>query len=140
MMPRDYRVLPNFAWSIANGEVISVYGDGNQTRTFCYVTDAIVGFFKVLVESPNPDVYNIGNPQPEISMNDLALLVGKITGNNPKIKHVPYPESYPADEPMRRCPDVYKARSILGYQALVSLEEGLKRFFFWSEIYYQKIR
>jgi UDP-glucuronate decarboxylase len=140
MMPTDYRVLPNFAWSVASGKEITVYGDGSQTRTFCYVTDAIVGFLKVLVDSPQADVYNVGNPSPEISINDLVGMVGRVLKTTPKITHVDYPASYPGDEPMRRCPDISKIQSQLNYEPKVNLEEGLSRFFKWSESYYQKFK
>ncbi len=137
MMPTDYRVLPNFAWAVAQNKEISIYGDGHQTRTFCYITDAIVGFLKVLVESPRADVYNIGNPRPEISINDLVQVVGKVLKTQPKVKHSEYPESYPGDEPMRRCPDISKMEMTLGYKPEVTLEEGLEKFFKWAENYYQ---
>lgn len=140
MMPTDYRVLPNFAWSVASNKEISLYGDGSQTRTFCYVTDAIVGFLKVLVNSPQADVFNVGNPSPEVSINDLVQVVGKVLSTSPKIKYVEYPESYPADEPMRRCPDISKIQSMLGYQPKINLEEGLSRFFEWSAKYYTKFK
>lgn len=138
MMPTDYRVLPNFAWSIASKKEIQVYGDGNQTRTFCYITDAMVGFLKVLVESNSPDVYNIGNPSPEISINDLVNTIGQILNTEPKLNHVLYPPSYPADEPMRRCPDITKSKSELNYYPTVGLTEGLSRFFLWANDYYKK--
>ncbi len=140
MMPTDYRVLPNFAWSISTGKEISIYGNGLQTRTFCYITDAILGFLKVLVQSETPDVFNVGNPKPEININDLVKVIGKVLVIEPKIIHVNYPESYPADEPMRRCPDIAKLEEALGYSPKVDLEEGLKRFFRWSEIYYNQIK
>ena len=140
MMPTDYRVLPNFAWSVANKKEIFVYGDGNQTRTFCYITDAIVGFLKVLLTSERPDVYNVGNPSPEISINDLVTKIGQVIGIEPKLRHVDYPTSYPADEPMRRCPDVSKIQAELNYAPKIDLDEGLKRFFKWSEEYYKRFK
>ena len=139
-MPTDYRVLPNFAWSVANGKEITIYGDGRQTRTFCYITDAIIGFLKVLVDSQKPDVFNVGNPHPEISINDLVKVIGKVLKIDPRISHVNYPESYPADEPMRRCPDITKIERTLGFLPEVSLEEGLKRFFNWSQNYYAQFK
>ena len=138
MMPTDYRVLPNFAWSIASKKDIHVYGDGNQTRTFCYITDAMIGFFKVLVESHLPDVYNVGNPNPEISINKLVSTIGDILNTEPKLNHVPYPASYPADEPMRRCPDITKIKNELDYSPVIDLNEGLSRFFLWANEYYKQ--
>ncbi len=136
MMPRDYRVLPNFAAEIARGEALKVYGHGKQTRTFCYITDAIVGFMKILTESKKPNVFNVGNPTPEISMNDLATLVKKITGDKISVELVPYPSTYPEDEPNRRCPDISRITETLGYHPKVSLENGLKKFFEWSAVNY----
>ena len=113
MMPRDFRVLPNFATSIAKGESLKVYGSGKQTRTFCYITDAIDGFLRILVDSKKPDVYNIGNPKPEISIHELAKLCLDLTNSKVKIELIGYPDSYPEDEPNRRCPDINKAQSDL---------------------------
>jgi UDP-glucuronate decarboxylase len=132
MMQTDYRVLPNFAAAINEGRALNVYGDGLQTRTFCYITDAIVGFLKVLLDAPAPDVYNIGNPKPEISMLDLVQEIRKIIGRNIQLIKVDYPESYPADEPSRRCPDITKAQSMLSFNPEVSLRQGLTRFLDWT--------
>jgi len=132
MMPTDYRVLPNFAASIKEGNALNVYGDGLQTRTFCYVTDAIIGFLKVLLDAPAPDVFNIGNPKPEISMLDLVQEIGVVLGKKIELTNQDYPESYPADEPNRRCPNITKAQSIINFQPKVSLNEGLSRFFDWT--------
>ena len=132
MMPTDYRVLPNFASSINEGKALSVYGDGLQTRTFCYVTDAIIGFLKVLLDAPAPDVFNIGNPEPEISMLGLVQEIEIVLGKKIELTNQDYPESYPADEPNRRCPNITKAQSIINYQPKVSLNEGLSRFFDWT--------
>jgi UDP-glucuronate decarboxylase len=132
MMPTDYRVLPNFAASINEGKALSVYGDGLQTRTFCYVTDAIIGFLKVLLDAPAPDVFNIGNPEPEISMLGLVQEIEIVLGRKIELINQDYPESYPADEPNRRCPNIAKAQSIINYQPKVSLNEGLSRFFDWT--------
>jgi len=132
MMPTDYRVLPNFAASIKEGSALNVYGDGLQTRTFCYVTDAIIGFLKVLLDAPAPDVFNIGNPKPEISMLDLVQEIGVVLGKEIKLTNQDYPESYPADEPNRRCPNITKSQSTINFQPKVSLNEGLSRFFDWT--------
>lgn len=133
MMPKDYRVLPNFAASIAKGEPLQVYGTGNQTRTFCYITDAIVGFMKVLIDAPTADVFNVGNPQPEIGISDLALLVRRVVGESVQVQLASYPSTYPEDEPNRRCPDITKIQSVLDYTPTIGLEEGLTRFFKWSQ-------
>lgn len=132
MQRGDYRVLPNFAAKIADGEPLQVYGRGNQTRTFCYVTDAIGGFLRVLLYGEPGEPYNIGNPTPEIGMVDLVSAVQKAVHGAVEYRVVEYPDTYPADEPSRRCPDISKATQRLGYAPRVSLEDGLGRFFGWA--------
>lgn len=136
MMPTDYRVLPNFAASISRGEKLSVYGTGKQTRTFCYITDAITGFLKVLAEANDPDVFNVGNPTPEINMLDLVDEISKVKGLNLTLELQNYPETYPADEPNRRCPDISKLTALTGFTPVISLSEGLGRFLGWTEANY----
>ena len=136
MMPKDFRVLPNFAASIARGENLKVYGHGKQTRTFCYITDAMNGFFRALIGGTKPDIYNVGNPTPEISMSDLAKLVCATSKSETEFELVKYPSSYPEDEPNRRCPNISKISTSLGYEPTVTLEEGLKRFLGWASINY----
>lgn len=132
MVPTDYRVLPNFASSIKKGIALKVYGDGLQTRTFCYVTDAIIGFLRVLLDAPEPDVFNIGNPKPEISILELVREIEIVLGKRIELVKQDYPESYPADEPSRRCPNISKAQSIINFQPKITLKEGLSRFFDWT--------
>ena len=127
----DRRVLPMFAYKALNKEPIPVHSDGHQTRTFCYITDAIIGFLKVLLKGKSGHAYNIGNANNEISMKDLAKLFVKIEGSGASFELVPYPKIYPAGEPQRRCPDLTKARKHLAYKSKVSLEEGLTRFIDW---------
>jgi UDP-glucuronate decarboxylase len=136
MMPRDYRVLPNFATALFRGESLKVYGHGKQTRTFCYITDAICGFLRVLIDTSKPDVYNVGNPEPEIDMRALAKLFSEIAGSQNGFELIQYPSSYPEDEPNRRCPDINKIQRDLGYHPTVSLQEGLHRFISWSQSNY----
>jgi UDP-glucuronate decarboxylase len=133
MQRTDYRVLPNFAARIADGLPLQIYGRGDQTRTFCYITDAVVGFLRVLLDGVPGEPYNIGNPKPEISMIDLIHKVRE-SCHNPEIEFqiIDYPDTYPADEPNRRCPDISKAMRQLGYAPTVSLEDGLTRFFSWT--------
>ncbi len=133
MQKTDYRVLPNFGAKIMDGQPLHIYGDGKQTRTFCYVTDAIRGFLQVLVSGVPGEPYNVGTPTPEISMVDLAREIGKVLGKDPQYELVEYPDSYPGDEPMRRCPDITKARTQCGYEPQVTLQDGLKRFFGWAQ-------
>jgi UDP-glucuronate decarboxylase len=132
MKEKDYRVLPNFANRIKGKKPIHVYGSGKQTRTFCYVNDAIVGFTKVLLDGTPGQAYNIGNPIPEISMLELAQTIEKVLGRSISIDLVEYPDSYPSDEPQRRCPDIEKASLQLGYSPNITLEEGLRRFLDWA--------
>jgi UDP-glucuronate decarboxylase len=136
MQESDYRVLPNFASRIKAGEPLKIYGSGVQTRTFCYVTDALVGFMLAILRGIPGDVYNIGNPQPEVSMVDLVKRIEKILDRPVGYNVIEYPDSYPADEPMRRCPDIRKARLQLGYEPRVELEEGLRRFLSWTDRVY----
>jgi UDP-glucuronate decarboxylase len=136
MQEKDYRVLPNFAARIAAGKPLKVYGNGNQTRTFCYVSDAIAGFLLALVHGKPGQPYNIGNPTPEISMLQLAKEIQKVLGRDVALELVGYPEGYPGDEPNRRCPDICKARKELGYEARIDLSEGLRRFFEWTKTTY----
>jgi len=136
MQKTDYRVLPNFAAHVAEGEALNVYGVGTQTRTFCYVTDAIVGFLKVLVDGSHGEPYNIGNPRPEISVLELVAEIESVLGRKLDVHRVDYPDTYPADEPNRRCPDITKARRQLGYEPRVDLVTGLERFFRWAEAAY----
>lgn len=136
MQENDYRVLPNFASRIVANKPLKIYGTGNQTRTFCYISDAIVGFLKVLEHGKDGEPYNIGNPTPEVSMIELAKAIGESLGKKIDIERVDYPETYPADEPNRRCPNIGKAQSDIGYGPKVNLHEGLKRFFNWAEAVY----
>ena len=133
MQETDYRVLPNFASQIIKSIPLNLYGSGKQTRTFCYITDAIEGFLRVIAKGKPGETYNIGNSKPEISMLDLVKKLEKIYNKKIPFNLVDYPESYPADEPNRRAPDISKAKAQLGYDPKVSLEEGLTKFFNWAE-------
>lgn len=137
MSPIDYRVLPNFASRFVQGLPLHVYGNGHQTRTFCYATDGIRGCLQVLADGKPGEPYNVGNPEPEITMHDLAVQFGKITGQRVSFDMVEHPGTYPADEPQRRCPDITKIRGI-GYEPKVSLSEGLCRFIGWASDAYQE--
>lgn len=138
MMPRDYRVLPNFATALFKKESLRVYGHGKQTRTFCYITDAITGFLYVLLDSKKADVFNVGNPEPELTMIDLAEKFAKIAKSAEGYELIGYPSSYPEDEPNRRCPNIDKMKSELNFQPKVSLDEGLARFISWSQANYSE--
>lgn len=133
MRHNDRRVIPMFAYQALNGRVLPVHGDGYQTRTFCYITDAMIGFLKVLLMGQRGEAYNIGNGENEISMRNLANLFTELVGEFVRNEAVTYPETYPAGEPQRRCPDLTKAREHLGYEARVDLRAGLRRFITWAQ-------
>jgi UDP-glucuronate decarboxylase len=133
MQETDYRVLPNFASRIKGGHPLNIYGSGNQTRTFCYITDAMVGFLLTVLKGVPGEAYNIGNPKPEISMLDLSKRIEAVLKKKVATNIIEYPDSYPADEPNRRCPDIRKARLQLKFEPSVELDEGLRRFFSWSD-------
>ena len=122
------------------GRSLKVYGSGEQTRTFCYVVDAVIGFLKVALRGVAGEAYNIGNPEPEVSMLELAKRINKITNHEIELDLVEYPDSYPADEPQRRCPDIRKAELQLEYRPRVSLDDGLSRFFSWTEKHYTGVQ
>ena len=136
MREADYRVLPNFASRIVARKPLHVYSSGHQTRTFCYITDAVVGIIKTLLDGIPGQVYNVGNPVPEISMRELVSLVEQVVGRPLQLQLVEYPDSYPADEPQRRCPDISKAVLQLKYKPTVELTEGLTRFLNWALTHY----
>ncbi len=127
MAATDYRVLPNWREAVRRGESLRIYGSGNQTRTFCYVTDGIRGCLEALAHG-QPGAYNIGNPSPEISMDDLAEAVARVANVPLYCVHIDHPDTYPADEPQRRCPDIRKAREHFGFEPVVTLEDGLREF------------
>jgi len=121
MHPNDGRVVSNFIVQALRGEDLTVYGDGSQTRSFCYVDDLIEGFVR-LMGSETVGPVNIGNPG-EFTMLQLAELVLRLVGGASKIVHLPLP----ADDPRQRRPDIALAKRALGWEPTVPLEEGLKR-------------
>lgn len=131
MKHNDRRVIPMFTYEALNGRELPVHGDGRQTRTFCYVTDAISGFLKTLLRGKPGEPYNIGNSNNEISMADLANMFSVVVPGT-KVKYISYPDNYPAGEPQRRCPDLAKAAKDLGYASKVDVETGLTRFVAWA--------
>jgi UDP-glucuronate decarboxylase len=123
MHPNDGRVVSNFIVQALRGEPITVYGDGSQTRSFCYRDDLIDGCLR-LMESPDEVTgpINIGNPH-ECTILELAQLIVSMTGSRSGIERRPLPQ----DDPMQRCPDIARARELLDWQPKVRLEDGLKR-------------
>ncbi len=133
MQETDYRVMPNFASRIKAGKPLLVYGTGTQTRTFCYITDAMVGFLLAVLKGMPGHPYNIGNPAPEISIADLTRTIGRVLDRQLDVVTIEHPDSYPADEPQRRCPDIRKAGRHLDFRPACPLEEGIRRFFAWTD-------
>ncbi|HEV2438894.1 MAG TPA: UDP-glucuronic acid decarboxylase family protein [bacterium] len=123
--PDDGRVVPTLITQAIRGDPLTIHGDGTQTRSFCYVTDLIDGVVRLMRSNVHEPV-NIGNPE-EIRVIDLARLVLEITGSRSPLAHRPRPE----DDPTRRCPDITRARSLLGWEPRVPLREGLRSTLDW---------
>ncbi len=121
MQLNDGRVVPNFMKQALRGEPLTVYGDGNQTRSFCYVSDEIDGFMR-LSKSDESLPVNIGNPT-EFTILECAQAVLKVTGSKSKIVYEPLPP----DDPKQRCPDITKARQLLGWEPKIDLQSGLRK-------------
>ncbi|HZQ68793.1 MAG TPA: UDP-glucuronic acid decarboxylase family protein [Terriglobales bacterium] len=128
MQLNDGRVVPNFMKQAFRGEDLTVYGDGNQTRSFCYVSDEIDGFVRLSKSSEHLPV-NIGNPA-EFTILECAKMVLKVTGSKSQIRYEPLPQ----DDPKQRRPDITKARTLLGWEPKIDLETGLRM----SLDYFQK--
>jgi UDP-glucuronate decarboxylase len=123
MAIRDGRVVSNFIVQAINGEPISIYGEGEQTRSFCYVSDLIEGIHRVLVLDKNPQSpINLGNPN-EFKVIELANTIKELTGSNSEIINYPLPE----DDPKQRRPDISLARTTLNWEPAVNLVEGLEK-------------
>lgn len=122
MHPNDGRVVSNFIVQALKGQDITIYGDGKQTRSFCYVDDLIEGFVRLMNQTKTVGPVNIGNPG-EFTMLQLAELTLKLVGGQSKIVRQPLP----ADDPKQRRPDITLAQTMLGWEPTVALEEGLKR-------------
>lgn len=120
MQLNDGRVVPNFMKQALRGEPLTVYGDGRQTRSFCYVSDEIEGFIR-LSKSPEHLPVNIGNPA-EFTILECAQCVLAVTGSKSTIKYEPLPQ----DDPKQRRPDITKARTLLGWEPKIDLEAGLR--------------
>ena len=126
MAPDDGRVVSNFIMQALKGEDLTVYGDGLQTRSFCYCDDLIAGMMKLMDQDEHTGPINIGNPV-ENTMLELAEAVIKVTGSRSNVVHMPLPK----DDPKKRCPDITKARTLLGWEPQVRLAEGLKSTMEW---------
>ena len=121
MRPNDGRAVPTFMRQALEAQPITVFGDGTQTRSFCYVDDLIRGLV-LLAESEEHLPVNIGNPR-EFTLNELAETVLRVTGSSSEIVH----EALPIDDPQVRQPDITRAKQVLGWEPEIELEEGLRR-------------
>ncbi len=125
MRAQDGRAIPNFLYQALNGKPLTVYGDGSQTRSFCYITDLIDGIYKLMNSSLNEPV-NVGNPD-EMTILALAKKIIKLTGSKSKIEYKPLP----MNDPKVRRPDITSAKTKLHWQPKVNLDEGLTRTINW---------
>jgi UDP-glucuronate decarboxylase len=122
MLANDGRVVSNFVVQALRGEDLTIYGDGEQTRSFCFVDDLIEGFIRFMKQTDTVGPMNLGNPG-EFTIHELAEHVIRLTGSSSKIVSRPLP----TDDPRQRQPDITLARKVLGWEPTVPLEEGLKR-------------
>ena len=123
MQKDDGRVISNFINQAIEGKSITVYGKGEQTRSFCYVSDLISGIYKAMFEeNTKGEVFNLGNPE-EYTVMELAKKIIKLTMSKSKIIYKPLPK----DDPTKRCPDITKSKQILNWKPKIHLEEGLKK-------------
>ena len=132
----DGRALPDFVNNVLNGSDIVLYSDGSPTRTFCYVADAVIGYFKILIRGRNGESYNIGTDDDEISIRQLAELVASyakslLDYSGGVVFESSSDSNYLVDNPNRRCPVIDKARSELGFESGVSLNDGIERSLIW---------
>ena len=123
MRKDDGRVVSNFINQAISGLPLTIYGDGNQTRSFCFVTDLVEGICKAMMsQNTDGEIFNLGNPE-EYKMIDLAKKIKEMTGSNSKIVYTDLPE----DDPSRRCPDISKAKKILDWEPKIKVDEGLQK-------------
>jgi nucleoside-diphosphate-sugar epimerase len=132
----DRRVIPDLAKDIFAGRDVTLLSNGSPTRTFCYITDAIVGYFKILIIGKSGASYNIGTESPEISMLELANALVSISHKlfdykGTVVYKTSEDKNYLVDNPIRRCPSILKARSELNFNPTISLEDGLTRSLIW---------
>jgi len=118
----DGRVVPNFVGQAVRGEPLTIYGDGAQTRSFCYVNDLVDGIIRLL-KSDEHEPTNIGNPR-ELSIREFAEVINRITGNAAGLKFMP--QGRTKGDPQRRQPDISKAKRVLGWEPKIEIEDGLK--------------
>lgn len=136
----DHRILPRLASATKAERALEIYGEAGAlpTRTYCPAANSVAGMLLALLVGHSGEVYNVGLDVPEIDVVTLAHTVERITGRIAKYTLAPPPTVYQT-EPLRRCPDITKAREQLGYRPIVSLHDGLKRYFDWALATYQGI-
>ncbi len=130
--PSDGRVIPNFVERGLRGESLAVHGSGQYRRTFCYIADAIEAIFQVLFFSDHGEAYNIGNPDPEITIRRLAEIVASQLPSSVGVHYEePQLAAYSRDNPLRRCPDISKLQKAVDFMPSYALEEGIDRTIRW---------
>ena len=123
MQKDDGRVVSNFINQALDGKPLTIYGEGNQTRSFCYYSDLINGIEKVMFKKGlKGEIFNLGNPN-EFKVIELAELIISLTNSRSKIKFLPLPK----DDPTKRRPDITKAKNLLSWEPIVNISEGLKK-------------
>ena len=125
MNAQDGRIVTNFITQALNGDPLTIYGDGSQTRSFCYVDDLIRGIVR-MIDSAEAGPVNLGNPE-EFTVTEFARLVLRLTGSDSPVEHLPLP----VDDPTRRCPVITRASQALGWQPKVQVEDGIRRTIEW---------
>ena len=127
LAPQDGRVVSNFIAQALTGRPLTIFGEGTQTRSFCYVSDMIAGFWKLMEESTEAEPVNMGNPD-EFTIRELADIVLELTGSKSELVKRPLP----GDDPRQRKPDISKAQRVLGWSPVVKLREGLTKTIEWN--------
>lgn len=123
MRLNDGRIIPNFAYQALQGEPVTVYGDGSQTRSFCYISDLVEGIYRTAAQDGlDGEIINLGNTD-EYAVEDFARLIIGFLGSKSEVVH----KELPQDDPKRRCPDITKAERVLGWRPVVSIYEGLRQ-------------
>ena len=134
MSARDGRIVTNFITQALNGDPLTIYGDGSQTRSFCYVDDLIRGIMG-MIDCAESGPVNLGNPE-EFTVADFARLVLRVTGSDSPVEHLPLP----VDDPTRRCPAIARASQVLGWQPQIRVEDGVRRTVEWFRSRPEEVR
>jgi dTDP-glucose 4,6-dehydratase len=134
MSARDGRIVTNFIAQALNGDPLTIYGDGSQTRSFCYVDDLIRGIV-AMIDSAESGPVNLGNPE-EFTVADFSQLVLRLTGSDSPVEYLPLP----VDDPTRRCPVITRASQVLGWEPQVTVEDGVRRTIEWFRSRPEEVR